>query len=152
MLEQIRDIIKKNLPAEIGEQLRSRLEQAEQLEREVAQKVREVGRLTGEISDCASQIVTLKAALAKAGDLDKREAALVKGESNLAVTLAHMSELGAIKRADEIKELVSMIFRVPSVRTTVRENAQVPVPGSDGYSGRVVNTTKETVTETEHTA
>lgn len=126
MIDQIQEVIRKSLPAEVGDQLRKHLADAETWKRE-----RDAALLTLETSkkvllDANASIATLQDKLKLAGDLDKREKICIDRENRLDVTLANLKTTEAEKRADAVTALAGQVFRNPRFVTNESSSVQKP--------------------------
>lgn len=143
MLEQIQEIVKKNLPAEVGDQLKKHLNEAEA----TARKLQEAeGRL--ETYRKASErdlmrIAELEAKLKTSGELDKREQEVTKREVRLDAHNADMRAQAAEHRAQAVYDLAALAFRSPRILRTTQESESVPVV----INGYTQQTTKSKTTD-----
>lgn len=132
MLEQIQEIVRKNLPAEMGEQLRQFMNEAESQKKSLGYANERIKSFEASVASKDADIVKLTDKLKLAGDLDKREKDVTQREIRLDVMTAQIREGAAVHRADEMKELVSIIFKNPRIVKTAMSNEMVPVvmPGN----------------------
>jgi hypothetical protein len=119
MEQEIKDIISKNLPEQVGTILKDRLHQAEQdaeyivlLERKLSERDAEIKTLYSTISDYKSMNIHKEHLDRLQEELDKRERAII-----LEVTNIKLEE--AIKRSDATYRLVEHIFRSPVVKKQI---------------------------------
>lgn len=116
MKEEIQSIINKNLPAEVGEILRKRLEHADK----DAAELKEVKQAWERSKD---RVINLESILSKHADLDSKaselrakEKELATRESNQKVFEAELKCAEAEKRANELSTVVMQVFKSPVYR------------------------------------
>lgn len=149
MLEQIQEIVRKNLPAEVGEQLRQFMNEAESQKKSLGYANERIKAFEASVAAKDAEIGTLKEKLKLSGELDKREKDVTQREIRLDVMTAQIREGAAVQRADEMKDLVSIIFKNPRVVKNVMSNEMVPVvvPGNSypqsSSASKSETTTKE---------
>lgn len=143
MLDQIQDLIRKNLPGEVGDTLRKHLQDAEQWKKDLdIAKRTEEGRVK-QVEQYGVKVAGLEARLMVAGDLDKREAEVRKRENALEVTLAQKRAESAEYALMEVTRLTALVFRNPTFVHTERKSVPLVMPSSGGGSG-YVNQAEET--------
>lgn len=145
MLEQIQEIVRKNLPAEVGEQLRQYMNEAENQKKFLGYANERIKAFELSVTAKDSEIKVLNEKLKLAGDLDQREKLLTKAENRLEVTLAQNGYHAAVERANEIKDLVCLVFKNPRIVKSAMTTEQVPmvVPGQS-YPTTSTKTQSET--------
>lgn len=129
MLDQIQEVVRKNLPAELGEQLKKHLADAETWKRErdhANAKLEDANRAVGTAN---YKIADLEGKLKLAGDLDKREKDVTAREVKIDVTLANLKAVEAEKRADAVTALAGQVFRNPRFVTNETSSVQKPTQG-----------------------
>jgi len=148
MLEQIQEIVRKNLPAEMGEQLRQFMNEAESQKKSLQYANERIKAFEASTAAKDTEIATLKEKLKLSGDLDKREKDVTQREIRLDLMTAQIREGAAVHRADEMKELVSLIFKNPRIVKSVTSSDQVPVvmPGNS-YPSTAMTSKQETTTK-----
>lgn len=135
MLDQIQEVVRKNLPAEIGEQLKRHLSEAEGWKRERDSAKTELESAKASILQHMGNVQKLEEALKLAGDLDKREKVCRDRENRLDVTLANLKAAEAERRADAVTALAGQVFRNPRLVVNRTGNVPNPAPGSYGTVG-----------------
>jgi flagellar biosynthesis/type III secretory pathway chaperone len=117
MLEEIKDIIAKNLPAQVGETLQKELARIPELEKQL--EVCEAARKAG-IQLITEKDKTLGEYIAKENkyqELEKRELEVEKRERNLELAVMKVQVMETEKRATELQGLVQTVFKSPVYRT-----------------------------------
>lgn len=152
MIEQIQDVIRKNLPSEVGDQLRKLLTEGESIKKERDQLAERLGATSNQVISQASEITKLKETLAQHTALAKREADCLIRENRLDVTMAENRAMAAEVKAQTVFDLANVVFRNPVLKRTVFESSNDPivVPGQ-GYPSGTSNASKNK-TETEESA
>ena len=98
MLEQINEIIEKNLPKQVGENLQKVLKKAEEDEAHLKKQLNINLDLANEIKKLISEKSALEDKLSKHKSLDKREKELIKKETQFKVdTLTYQLEVEKYK-------------------------------------------------------
>jgi hypothetical protein len=145
MLEDLQEVIRKNLPAEVGSALKARLTQADSDASQLKRLVDEVVELKAFKAE-ARRLDTLEQALeARRVGLDLREQTLAFAELT-----AKLKTASSDQRVADIKELVGMVFRNPSVQRSVHVRQEVAVPTAGGYvETREVATHRDETESTE---
>lgn len=146
MEQEIKEIIAKNLPEQVGSVLRVKLEQAEidsayikTLEKKLSQRDEEVKLLYKKISELEFQVVRKES-------LDELESSLKKKEIAMELEIANIKLDEAIKRSEATYRLTEHIFRSPVTRRSI-ENMQVGGYNNNG-TYTVVGAVPTHVTET----
>ena len=127
MFEEIQDVIRKNLPAEVGEQLKKYLAAADVWKQRSEESAAKIAHLEGIIKGGNERIVFLEGKLKMAGDLDKREKDVWDRECKMDVMRAQLEARNAEARLADIKELTAMVFRNPTYMKKTAEQNSVPV-------------------------
>jgi hypothetical protein len=129
MLDQIQDLIRKNLPGEVGDTLRKHLQDAEgwKMALDNAKKVEE--NRVKQVIDLGRELESLKAQVKAAGDIEKREKEVTQREIKLAVTLAEKRAEAAELALGKIESLAALAFRSPVF--VQKEINSIPVPGQN---------------------
>ena len=133
MEQEIQDIISKQLPAQVGEVLRKRLEQAEQDAQAVVKYRNTSESYRRECDEYRQKIEVLKLQLEKHVALEARELAVEAQERNIELVLAQNRAKEAERLADSIFRLTETVFRNPVYKETVSKN--LVVPGGNNCSG-----------------
>ncbi len=145
----IQDAIAKQLPAQVGEVLRVRLEQAEKdakersiLESRNAEQRREIQQLEARVTN---RDIELK----KAGDLNARAADLDKRERDLRITLLEAQLAASNTNATFAKEVALGLVRNVEYRHSVFETNSKQVPTAPGsYTMSQTDTSNKSDTST----
>lgn len=148
LTEEIKESIRKNLPEQVGEALKVRLEDAEGMERKITE-------LTDDLQDAEREVDTVKAQRGKAiEECGKLEALRLKAETvaesenRLKVTIAEIQRDAANERVEAVERIVSLVFKNPTIKKTAYENGTTPVQDNSGY---VTQQSKSSSTDTTET-
>jgi len=146
MLDQIQDLIRKNLPGEVGDTLRKHLQDAEQWKRDLdaAKKVEE--NRVKQVLDLGREIEGLKAQVKIAGDLEKREREVSQRENKLSVTLAEKRAEAAEFALAKVESLAALAFRSPVFVQRENNSVPVPIPGQN-WPGSAIETKERKTTQ-----
>ncbi len=144
MLDQIQEVIRKNLPAEVGEQLRKHLAEAEKTAQKLTLTLSDLDSSVAMARQLQATVADLQAKLKLAGDLDAREKAVTKREDRLDMTIASTKMAGLEANLHSIKELAAIAFKSPRMIKETYETASKGIV-QNGY------TTGGTVTESKST-
>lgn len=133
MTEEIRQVIEKNLPSEVGRLLQERLKRSDELEQDNA-------RLRKLHLDVYNELATFKEKEAKRADLaqiensiSQREKAVLVREQN---ALANDVKLAcAQERVEFAKFCITEIFSNNRLKYCERSNESIPVAKVTGWSG-----------------
>lgn len=144
--QDLTDAINKNLSAEVGQVLRKELERIPALE--AAKRLLEQDR------DNANNVIEVLRAKVKTDEsLKAREEALVKAEKALAerelkvlITEATSTAVAhhVATRVDDMKELVSLVFKNQIVRQEMFGSVSRQVPTTNGYTQTATDSTNST--------
>ncbi len=128
MLEQIQEVVRKNLPAEVGDQLKKHLAEAESTSRRLQAVEAELQEKRKALEQRDLAITELQIKLKAAGDLDRREKEVGKRENRLDVDAAQARAAAAESKTQAIFDLSSLVFRSPRIMRQISEN--VPLMGA----------------------
>lgn len=145
MFEEMQEVIRKNLPLEVGERLRAVLNEADKTKRDLAQCALERDAHRAACVKVEAERDALKVTLSSHAALAKREADVLAREKVIEVTLAQERQKAAEARLGDVKELAALVFRNPT--HVYRETASVPNPNPGSYG--TVPTNKEVRKEIE---
>ena len=125
MQQELLQVIEKNLPLEVGEVLRKRLEQADK-DAKTAElllvKNTDLERLLSQSSAMIAKFQNRETAVMESAAINaKTEIDLHKRENDLAKTLADLKATEAEKRADQLKEVLGVVFRSPVYKRNYSE-------------------------------
>lgn len=122
LIKQLQELIAANLPLQVGETLRNRLEQLEHTEREFKEVesrnkelLEKVIELEGNIKKLLDTILNLEKYKDKAEKTDEKE----KG---LDITIANIKIEEAEKRANLAKDFLYAVFKNPTFKTVSQHN------------------------------
>lgn len=116
MNEEIKKIIEKNLPAQVGDVLKQRLEQAEKDAVILKQQEEALISRNATIAGFEKQIAEYKKLDERNNKLEEREKAVETKERNSKVFEAELKATEAEKRANELFGFVGMVFKSPIFR------------------------------------
>lgn len=144
MEQEIKDIITKQLPAQVGEVLRVRLEQAEKDAAKLTQLDALLTEERTKLEAANKRIAETGAELAAHVKLAEREAACSKRENGLELELAKTRVINAEKGRDDLFNLMGVVFRNPVVKEIVcrSDSGYTPTGSTNGSSA--ITTTRET--------
>lgn len=127
MKQEIQDIIRKNLPAEVGDVLRQELSELARL-REETSKLAEEGKSWR--NDACAAKNALEAATKRLGNIEKREADAAAKDVTLTLReeLVKLREAHAKERVDEMRGVVKDVFS----NNRLKYSVPVAVPGTNG--------------------
>lgn len=122
MEKEIEEIIKKNLPAQVGETLRKTLEQGEKYKVELDATVHSFECERKKVVALESRIDEYKKSDERNSKLEARETAVSEKERNQKVFEAELKLAEAEKRTTDATNFVGMVFKSPIYRKTTFEN------------------------------
>lgn len=131
MFEEIQEVVRRNLPSEVGETLRKYLKDAVDWKERLDRYCKDLEVEQGKVKTLRLEVTALEAELRRAGDLAKREKAVHDLESNLRVQMAEFAQKCAEAKTAAIMELAAMAFRNPKFVTS--EQNQVPYWDQQGH-------------------
>ncbi len=125
MQQDLLQAIEANLPAEVGRNLRKRLEQAEAWESENGTLKRDNKALKKENKEMDDKMIDMtgreKMVLDQANANGKKEKELNIRENQFAKDSAEVRATEAEKRADQLKEVLGVVFKSPVYKRTYGE-------------------------------
>jgi len=135
MNAEINEIIKKQLPAQVGEVLQTRLAQADQFERNLACANETIGKQ-------ARDILSMQALVSEANAVKAREAALREAEAKLAAQKIEADKTTAVLavRTELTNQMVNQNLQVvlavfANNKVKYQENSMVPFAAPPSYQG-----------------
>lgn len=150
MTEEIKVIIEKNLPAQVGDVLKIRLKQADKDAEELKATVIAYNNARKEIELHLAKIEEYRKLDERNAALNKREEDVSERERNKKVWEAELKLSEAEKRISENVNFVGMVFRSPIYRKSTSEYYNhmdhYTNGGSEKYKSSQ-NSTEETTTE-----
>lgn len=146
MNKEISAAIKKNLPSEVGNLLKTRLEQADGMELTIQKLKTEVMQLSKqyqEMSDKVHSDETRKSKIEKYEEI-KKEALELEGKQELFEAKLRLEETQ--KRTDELRGVMEIVFKSPVYRKNIVSNGS-NYDSSTGHSRDENDNTNEIVTQ-----
>lgn len=137
--QDIKDSIAKNLPAQVGDVLRERLEKANQDAVRLADTLKRLDELRNTHDTLQRKHDAALQDLTKHTTLEQREAAVRESERDLRVKVAE-TELNAERRiSNTLIDVLGKLVRNTEYRSRVFGNENIPVPGSAQCVGYAAN-------------
>ena len=158
MLEEIKIAIQKNLSAEVGEQLKSELEELKGFREAEEDRLEEIMELSSIIESLKAENTELKEAVCKSESLDDREKNIEERSSELILReeLHKLKEmhlehrlLDASYRVQDMKELTTSAFEGRRLNQHISTYKSVPI-NMDGYIQHETETSNTHITEDYH--
>lgn len=146
MEQEIKDIIAKHLPAQVGDALKLRLLQADTLEADNARLTKEKKQLLEDVNRLSDQVINLDHKLKAHSDLAMREAAVLLRENKIDVYEANLKAAEAEKRATELHGLVQTVFKSPVYRTSYINSIDSDYDAQGRYISRTGRPSEKTET------
>lgn len=130
---EIKAIIEKNLPAQVGDLLKVRLEQAEKDVRKLKEQEEELQMKTTQVLELTKQLEEYSEADKRNATLELREKAVIDAERNLKITILEAQLAAEIDKTKFSKEVALGLVRNSQFRKTIfdREN-QTSYQGPNG--------------------
>lgn len=126
MQQELLQVIEKNLPSEVGKTLQKRLALCDDLEIQVANWKTEFEKLKTATAEVTEKYNILKgrevSIIDQANANDKKEKELQQKEIKLDKSNAELKAAESEKRADQLKEVLGIVFRSPIYKRTYQEN------------------------------
>lgn len=129
--QEMQEVIKKNLPAHVGDALKERLEQATKIEQDNKTLLDQVEKLKTSVTNteakynaCNVELIALKA---KESELQKKETNLFTKEKQLEIReIRVLNEItkkeSAEKSVADLKEVIGIVFKNPTVQKSAFES------------------------------
>ncbi len=152
MIKELQETIKKHLPEAVAGQMKEFIEQAgkdvselEVLRNGTAKQIKELSEFRQAIGKLQDKNEQLKDQIKICEDCKTRYTELIYKEKELTT-----EQKCADFRVNDMKELVSLVFRSPVYMKTTTESKSIPVKQCDnnGQGGEYVDTHTDTKTET----
>ena len=121
MKQEIQELIAKNLPAQVGEVLKKRLEDADKYEVLVKAQKEMLNDKDGEIKCLKAEIEKYMKFDTRNSELDQREREISKRENTMEVWEAKLKLAEAEKRISDNVNFVGMVFKSPVFRKYTNE-------------------------------
>lgn len=116
MEKEIKQIISENLPEQVGNVLKARLEKAESDKIHLEELKKVASQYSDEISNLQKDNQKLREKLHWVHELEKRELEIEKRERNIELEISKIQLAEAEKRNGEMSLLVQTVFRSPVYR------------------------------------
>lgn len=147
MEKQFKEIIEKNLPKQVGDTLRKRLELCDDLEKKVVDLADEIEAMSDEIDKKSNEIREMNAVILKDNDLDAKEKRLNKVESELEIDKLSYQLESEKDKTIFAKEVALGLVRNTEYRRSVFDN--ISEPTLDQYGNQVNTNKSQDSTETK---
>lgn len=152
ILKDLNASIEKNLPAQIGEVLRKRLQQAEIDAKKVTSLTEDVKYYQETLDAVNKKLVSQQELERKEENVAAKLLDLDTRERNIKIQILETQLTEANKRADISKELVTLVFKNPTYKTTEFNSINKNVPyNTSGYTQYNNESTSESKTTTKET-
>jgi hypothetical protein len=130
--ETLKEAIEKNLPTMVGKELQQYIAEAEAIKEDLAKKEAVLLTKDERINKLVAENERLIKLELSAEDMANREDVLQEKQRHLAVDIAHEKQKNAEKLAEQAFNMVSLVFRNPTVMRS--QNTTYPVPVSTGMN------------------
>lgn len=145
MLEEIKLIISKNLPAEVGDLLKKRLQDAEQLESNYKNLSKDFKELQTIRDGLANENHELKAKIKNAADVEMQRLKNEEDARNLKLVIAEMRLKMVEEKYCAIQTLADTVFRNPKL--TYYSYVNTEQENRNGYKENYFSSKNSTITE-----
>lgn len=151
MTDEIRAVIEKNLPAQVGDVLKKTLEQGQKDAAEVVRLKTDIEALKTSIVNHLRTIDEYKKKDSEYNATEAKAAAVAKAENDIKVTVAELKLAESEKRTADAINFVGMVFKSPVFRKIESEtdNWQSYYPGDGVEHRHKTGGFKETITTQE---
>ena len=129
MNEEIKSIIEKNLPKQVGDTLREVLEQGQKDAEKVKSLLEDASNRDNTIERLTKEVNAYKETERLYNDLLRREALLAEGQRNLRITLLEFQNKELEKRSADMLSLVATLVKNPRAIELINQNQY----GTNGY-------------------
>lgn len=134
--EEIQAIIKKSLPAHVGDVLKARLEQADKDEKALKDAKQVIDELQKTNTELRKDLILANKAIKDEESLYQREIALAEGIRNLKIETLEYQLANEKDKTDFTKQVAMGLVRNTTFRKTVFDSEnQNPYPVPDGNGG-----------------
>lgn len=133
MDNEIIDLIRKNLPAQVGDALREELADLGRLREQHAHNLEKIDMQTRMMADQRAALTRQEATIKAGGDLTQREIEVAKRELKQDLLLQKLEMTTAHKQ--EILGLVTTVFKGPVFTRAISGSIPVAVEGNRGGNG-----------------
>jgi len=118
MEQEIKDIIAKNLPEQVGNVLKERLEKAERDAKNLEIMNVSYGNLMIELEGKKQKLQQLMSLESRISDIKNAEEAIKERRMEMALQISEIKLQEAEKRADELRNVLEIVFKSPVYRKT----------------------------------
>jgi phosphoribosyl-dephospho-CoA transferase len=132
MTQEIEEIIKKNLPAQVGEILKSRLEQADRDSSTVKNQAEQIISKTATISGLEKTISDYRQFDSRNSALEAREKAVDQAERDLKVKTLEFQLASEKEKTEFTKSVALGLVRNTEYRRTLMDNVTTPMKDQYG--------------------
>ncbi len=152
MTKEIKEVIAKNLPQQVGEELTKRLQRCDELELSNKKLTDELWASHDEVTKLKSRTQTMEQLRAREDVVRTREQAVEKAELRKEVEDLKKDKACADTLTLNMKEMVQVVFKNPTVRKSYYENNQYNQHDSqNGPNGMYGSDSKKTSSSIEET-
>lgn len=113
ILSDLRESIKKNLPAQVGDQLRKRLEEADKLDSELAQALQEIKLLMNGKCVLEDKVRLLEAQQTALTEIERREKEVAKKEQEQKMRDLEVVNSCLSANNSQLFDLMKIVFKSP---------------------------------------
>lgn len=148
MTTEINEIIQKNLPAQVGDVLKQRLEQAEKDVKELDQAKKQRELDLKRIEQLSAEILEYKKFDERNASLETKEESLREQERNLKINMLEFQLEVEKNKSDFVREVTMGLVRNTTYKKNVFDSENGP-NGRDQYGHITYATNSKNVTETK---
>lgn len=116
MEQEIKDIIAKNLPEQVGNVLKERLEKAEKDAKDLEIMNVSYGNLMIELEGKKQKLKELMSLESRINDIKNAEESIKERRMEMALQISDIKLQEAEKRADELRNVLEIVFKSPVYR------------------------------------
>lgn len=149
MEKEIFEVIKKNLPAEVGETLKRVLEKGVLDADTVARQAKTLRENESTIENLKSKLQAHKELDEREKQLEAREKGITTREDRMNVWEANMKLAESERRANEIAGFTGMLLKSPIMRKTIIENDNVISYYDNGHNTPMKQGSQKTIEKTQ---
>jgi len=148
MTQDIKEAIDKNLPAQLSGVLKERLEEADELQKEVAELSNKNQVQTHTIDELREDARHHGSLLGRENDVKEKEAAVDEQEKKLNVTILEAQLMSERRVVETLTGFVAGLARNTEFKRTFFGDIPVGIEKANGYTAPVVAAVNQTTTET----
>lgn len=149
LTKELEQIIRNNLPAQVGETLQKVLAEGQEAKRLLEQKTTRIAELEGSLARLLAENEQLRAFKRESANLDARARGLDEEERNLKVQMLELQVKEAERRADVVTSLVDRFVRNVDVRRSITGPGEAVVVMPPQFSGGTPSVHQPYVSKTE---